>query len=217
MIDWFVKGVELGNCNCRYACPCQFGELPSHGSCRAMGGFQVEQGRFGDVKLDGLLAVGTWSWPGAVHEGNGTMQLVIDERADARQRDALEKIMSGQETKEAATMWWVYGTMSPNKLPALYRRIEFSADIEKRRGRVFVEGVIETHAEPIRTARNGAEHRVRIDLPHGFEYEIAEIASATTKATAGVPLDLKSSYGQLARIHLSGNGVVRNAPARATA
>jgi hypothetical protein len=209
MIEWFVKGTELGNCNCRYACPCQFGELPSFGNCQAMGAFSIEAGSFGDVKLDGLLAVAMWTWPGAVHQGNGTMQLVIDERADARQREALEKILTGQETKEAATMWWVYSAMSPNKRPTLHRGIEFTADIDNRRGRVFVDGIIETTAEPIRTARNGAEHRVRIDLPHGFEYEIAEIASGTTRATGDVKLDLRGTYGQLARIHLSGNGVMR--------
>jgi len=215
MIDWYVKGIELGNCNCRYACPCQFGELPSHGKCEAMGGFKIEEGRFGDVKLDGLLAVATWKWPGAVHQGNGVMQVVIDERADPRQREALGKILTGQETKEAATMWWVYSAMCPDKRPTLYKKIEFAADIDNRRGRVFVDGWIETTAEPIRTARNGAEHRVRIDLPHGFEYEMAEIASGTTRATGEVKLDLKSSYGQLARIHLSGNGVVRGARAKA--
>ena len=42
-----------------------------------------------------------------------------------------------------------------------------------------------------------------------------EIASGTTRATGEVKLDLKSSYGQLARIHLSGNGVVRGARAKA--
>ena len=118
--------------------------------------------------------------------------------------------MTGQETKEAGTMWWVYSAMSPDKRPTLYRKIEFSADIENRRGRVFVDGIIETNTQPIRTARNGAEHRVRIDLPHGFEYEIAEIASGTTRATGEVKLDLAGTYGQLARIHLTGNGIARS-------
>ena len=47
-----------------------------------------------------MRAAGIWHWPGAVHEGNGSMQLIIDERADATQRDALIKILSGQETEE---------------------------------------------------------------------------------------------------------------------
>ena len=37
------------------------------------------------------------------------MQLIIDERADARQREALVKILSGEETEPMATVWWVYG------------------------------------------------------------------------------------------------------------
>ena len=46
-------------------------------------------------------------------------------------------------------------------------------------------------------------------LPHGFEFRIAEIGSATTKASGAVELpDLVNSYGQFARIHLSNKGVI---------
>ena len=90
-IEWLVKGTELANCNCSYGCPCQFNALPTYGDCRAAIGYEIEEGHFGDVPLDGLRAVLLVSWPGPVHEGNGTMQVVIDERADQRQRDALLK------------------------------------------------------------------------------------------------------------------------------
>ena len=106
-VEWELKATEFANCNCSYGCPCQFNGLPTHGNCRYVAGFQIEQGHFGDVGLDGLRAVTMAIWPGAVHEGNGTMQMVIDERADARQRDALAKILTGQETLDMATMWWV--------------------------------------------------------------------------------------------------------------
>ena len=43
------------------------------------------------------------------------MQLVIDERADEDQRDALVKILSGQETEDMATVWWVFSAMCPTK------------------------------------------------------------------------------------------------------
>lgn len=62
--------------------------------------------------------------------------------------------------------------------------------------------------EPIRNPVTGAEHRARIELPHGFEYRIAEMGSGTTKATGTIKLDLKDSYGQFAHIHLSNKGVV---------
>ena len=58
-------------------------------------------------------------------------------------------------------------------------------------------------------ADSGGKHRARIDLPHGFEYRIAEMGSASTKATAAIALPgLENSYGQFAHIHLSNKGVV---------
>ena len=82
--EWVIKGSEFANCNCSYGCPCQFNDLPTHGNCRGVFGIQIEEGYFGDVRLDGLRAAVLAATPGALHEGNGTMQLVIDERADDR-------------------------------------------------------------------------------------------------------------------------------------
>lgn len=206
--EWRVKATELANCNCAYGCPCQFNALPTHGFCEAAVAWQVEEGHFGDVRLDGLRMALTAHWPGPIHQGNGTLQLIVDERADAKQRDALLKIMSGQETDDMATMWWVYSAMSPNKPEPLFKPIEFDVDVELRRGSFLIPGVVETTGEPIRNPVTGAEHRARIDLPHGFEYRIAEMGSASTKATGAVKLDLKNSYAQFAHLHLSNKGVV---------
>jgi hypothetical protein len=69
--------------------------------------------------------------------------------------------------------------------------------------------LVETHGEPIKNPVTGAEHRARIDMLEGFEYELAEIGSATTRTEGNVKLDLKASYGQFAHIHLNNQGVVR--------
>ncbi len=208
-VEWRIKGTELANCNCAYGCPCQFNALPTHRDCRAAVAFEIEEGRFGAVRLDGLRSALLLSWPGAVHEGNGTMQVIIDERADAAQRDALFKIMTGAETDDMATMWWVYSAMCPNKLEPLFRPIEYEVDIDARRGHFRVPGIVETVGEPIRNPVTGAEHRVRIDLMGGFEYLVAEMGSATTKATAAIALEgLENTYAQFARLHLSNKGIV---------
>ena len=208
MTEWFVKAREFSNCNCSYGCPCQFNALPTYGNCMASIGYQIDEGRFGDVKLDGLRAAATYKWPGAVHQGNGTMQLIIDERADSKQRDALLSVMSGKETKDMATVWWVYAAMCPTKLEPLFKPIEFEVDVNARRARLVVPGVVETIGEPIRNPVTGAEHRARIDLPNGFEYRLGEVASGSTKATAGIPLEMDKSWGLFANIHLSHAGVV---------
>src|SRR3954453_21050651 len=210
-VEWRVKATELANCNCAYGCPCQFNALPTHGDCRAAVAWQMEEGQFGAVRLDGLRTVMLVSWPGAVHEGNGTMQVIIDERADTAQRDALINILTGQETDEMATMWWVYSAMCPTKLEPLFRAIEFEfeVDVEARRGLFGVPGIVETVGEPIRNPVTGADHRARIDLPGGFEYRLAEMGRGTSRASGAIALPgLENSYAQFAHLHLSNKGVV---------
>lgn len=51
--------------------------------------------------------------------------------------------------------------------------------------------------------------RARINLPDGFEYEIAEIGSGRSRSTFPMQLEHSSSYGQFAHLHLDSHGVVR--------
>lgn len=207
--EWRIKGTELCNCNCSYGCPCQFNAPPTQGNCQGLLGFDIEEGHFGAVRLAGLRAVVLLRYPGAIHEGNGTMQVIIDDRADPAQRDALYKIMTGAETEEMATILWVYSAMAPNKLEPLFLPITIDVDVDRRRGRIHVPGILDTTAEPVRNPVTGAEHRVRIDLPHGLEFRIAEQASGTTITTGEFALfGLSSSHSHFARIHLSNKGVV---------
>ncbi len=205
-IDWSIKGREFVNCNCDYGCPCQFNALPTHGDCRAVLGFQIDEGHHGDTRLDGLQAAMVVSWPGPIHKGNGTMLVIIDEQANEEQRQALLRIMQGEDTEEMATMWWVYSAMCPNKLEPLFKPIEFEVDVKERTGRLTVPDLIVMVGEPIRNPVTGDVHQARIDLPHGFEYSIAEIGSATATVKGPIPMDLKDSYGQFAELHLSNTG-----------
>ena len=92
-VDWYIEGVEFSNCNCDYACPCQFeSRRPTYGDCRGFAAALIDKGHFGDVALDGLGAALLYAWPGPIYDGNGECQAVIDERADGRQRDALAEL-----------------------------------------------------------------------------------------------------------------------------
>lgn len=209
MTQWEIHGRELANCNCDYGCPCQFNALPTDGTCEAVVVFEIDVGHYGSVRLDGLRSAFVAKWPGPVHEGNGEMQIIIDESATEEQRDALQTIMTGGDTREMATMWWVYSAMAPNKLETIYKPIESEIDIEARVGRFVIPDVVEVDAEPIKNPVTGAEHRARIDLPHGFEYRLAEIASGTARTSGAISL-LKNnaSYAQFADLHLSNDGVI---------
>ncbi len=124
-------------------------------------------------------------------------------------REALVKILHGEETEEGATHWWVFRAMSETVHEPLFLPIDCEANIEARTARVVIPGVLESIGTPIKSPATGQEHRVRIDIPNGIEFEIAEIGSATTKASAAIKLDLKESYGQFNVLRHSGRGVVR--------
>ena len=210
MTPWDIQGTELINCNCAYGCPCQFNALPTHGFCEAMGAISIEKGHFGDVTLDGLKIGVVFSWPGPIHQGKGKCQPIVDEKASPQQREALLKIMSGQDTEPFATMFSVFAAMVDTVYDPIFSRIDYDVDVDARRGKVHVEGVFDLVGEPIRNPVTGAEHRARIDLTHGFEYELAEIGSASSRSKGKLVVDLKDSYAQFARLHLNNKGVVRH-------
>src|SRR3954453_7978432 len=92
---WRLTGHHAGSCNCDWACPCQFNALPTHDYCEALLAWEVDEGNFGDVSLDGVRFGFAVHWPGAIHEGNGVAQLMVDDRASDEQRDAILAITSG--------------------------------------------------------------------------------------------------------------------------
>jgi hypothetical protein len=209
-VDWYVEGVAFGGCNCDYGCPCQFeARRPTNGDCRGFEVIRIERGHFGPLQLSGLCAALFYAWPGPIYEGNGEMQAIIDDRANPEQRRALETVLHGGETEEGKTHWWVYRAMSRTVHPTIFKPIEFDVQIDARTARVSIPGILESTGRPIRSPATGAEHRVRIQIPGGIEFETAEIGSATAKSLASIPLDLNDTYGQFNIVRQSGRGVVR--------
>ena len=207
-VDWHVEGIEFSNCNCVYGCPCQFEDVPTDGLCKGFEVVRIDKGHFNDTKLDGLYVALVYSFPGPIYEGKGQIQAIIDESADEAQRAALATVLYGGETDEAAPHWWVYHAMSDTVHEPLFKPIEFEVDLEARTARVNIPGVLESTGRPIASPVSGDEHRVRIDIPNGIEFEQAEIGNASTKATGAIELDLTDSYGQWSVLRHSGGGVV---------
>lgn len=210
MVTWEIQGRELVNCNCSYGCPCQFNAPPTQGYCAAVGSFCIDRGHFGDVPLDGLASAMAVRWPGPIHERKGQCQFFIDAKANPQQREALLAIMSGKHTDPFATVFQVFATTFDTVHEPIFAPIEIAIDVEARTGSVQIENLVRVEARPIRNPVTGAEHRVRIDLPHGFEYELAEIGSGTGRAHGKVSVDVTDSYAQFAHIHLNNHGVVRH-------
>lgn len=210
MTPWEIQGSELINCNCSYGCPCQFNGLPTKGFCEAMGAISIEKGHYGDVKLDGVKLAVVFQWPGPIHLGHGKCQPIVDDRASPEQREAILKIATGQDTEPFATMFSVFASTLETAYDPIFTHIDYEVDVDARRGKIHVEGVFDVAGEPIRNPVTGNEHRARIDLPHGFEYELAEIGSGSSQSHGNIALELKDSYAQFARLHLNNKGPIRH-------
>ena len=206
-VDWALSGPAIANCNCDWGCPCQFNALPTHGDCRAMTALRIDKGHFGGVSLSGLAFCGMFAWPKAIHQGGGEAFVVIDSRANEEQRNALLTILSGQETQPGATIFNVFAPTLAKMHDPAYAPIELTLDVEKRAGKVRIAGIIQTSIEPIRNPVTGAEHRVAVSLPYGFEYHKAEYASGKTTATGAVKLALGGTHSHVYMMNMTGAGV----------
>jgi hypothetical protein len=96
---WNLSGEYCETCSCDFLCPCLPSNLaapPTRGDCYFLFGFDVAQGRYGAVALDGSKFALVGHTPGVMLEGHWSVGLIVDERATAEQEQALAAIASGQ-------------------------------------------------------------------------------------------------------------------------
>lgn len=206
--EWDLQGPFVATCNCEWGCPCQFNGRPSHGNCTAALAMQVEEGYFGDVRLDGLRWAALVSWPGAIHEGHGQCLPVVDSAASEAQRNAILAILSGQETDPGATVFNVFAQTYEHVFEPRSAPIEFEADVEARTAHFRVADLMEASGEPIRNPVTGQPHRVRVSLPEGFEYHQAEYGSSSANAGEPMPMSWAQGHGHFFRMHMTPHGPV---------
>lgn len=169
---WRMKGQVLIACNCDYGCPCNVNALPTHGDCEGGWTWHVEQGVYGDVKLDGLWAGLYADWPKAIHEGNGVGVCLIDERADEAQRGALRTLLEGQ----AGGPWAIFRKTLKELHGPQYAR--FSGDGGALPG-VRADGVVELATEFIRNPVSKETVHPRIVMPEGLVVKEAALLGST--------------------------------------
>ena len=98
---WRIAGTYLEACNCEPICPCRRiggrnGGRSTYGVCLGSLSWQIEAGYVGDVHLAGLRAVLANRYDDDEPGSPWSFVLYVDERADERQREALEGIFLGR-------------------------------------------------------------------------------------------------------------------------
>jgi len=160
--------------------------------------WRIDDGHFGGTSLDGVVFASVLWFPGPVHEGNGKVLYVVDDKATPAQRAAIEGLASGEHGGAA---FEIFSAVTPNKLGVISAPITFESQRDGRIGKISIPGIGETTIEPIKNPVTGETHRARIDLPNGFEFKLAEVGNtaACTVNAAGVSFELANTYAQLNR------------------
>src|SRR5207253_2684197 len=102
-----------------------------------------------------------------------------------------------------ATIFNVFAATYEKVHDPIFADIDFEIDIAGRKARLKVSGYIDARGEPILNPVTGAEHRVRIDMPQGFEYKLAEAGRGWAKTAQPMKLDLADSYSHFAHMNLN--------------
>ena len=142
--DWRIAGDWWDLCNCAIGCPCVFGSNPTHGVCEGVLTWLIRQGHFGDVQLGGLAVVLIVHFEGSVFDKNREFGFLIDDRADANQRAALERIFTGKAGGVFAA--WADLTISLDGVAFMPMRVSHDAE----NWRVEVPGLVDGLGGPFR-------------------------------------------------------------------
>jgi hypothetical protein len=158
-------------------------------------GLEIREGFFGGTRLDGVRLVRVFSWPGAIHEGNGTRLMIIDEATKAEQRSALAEMESG---RHGGGVFEIFAAVCPNVLESIVAPITLAVDRERRQASLRIPGIAESRIDAIRNPVTGEEHRAKIHLPNGFEYKEAEMGNSVSFEVIGaLAMRHENTYAQL--------------------
>ncbi len=61
---WHLKGEWFDVCSCKLPCPCTFAQEPTHGDCLFTLVWQVHEGYYNDIRLDGFGVVALGEFAG---------------------------------------------------------------------------------------------------------------------------------------------------------
>lgn len=203
--SWSIQGEYFENCSCTVVCPCAvstqapFTAIPTQGVCDAGFAFHIDRGTFGEVPLDDLNIALTAHVPGTMIEGDWSVALYVDERANTAQQEAIQAIFSGQA---GGTM----GAFSPLIGEVLGTKsvpIHYAA--EGKRRSVEIPGIMQMAVRPIPSAIGEGVEMVAVNAhpfaPDGVVMAVGEEGS--TWADYGMRWDNSGRNGHYAPIQWS--------------
>ena len=204
---WRMKGEYFKNCSCIASCTCDADGRPSPNAfCEGAFGMLITEGEYDGLSLNGLKWVGTVHFPGAMFEGNGTLEVYIDRKASEKQRAALLNILSG---KHGGPLFDIVSKVAPDVRGPHFADIDWEFDYKARTARVAIDGQFETVTAPIAWPPDNVENRVIVQMPNGFEYKEMEVAHAKVLKSSGAnAFSYENTHSSLALVDHTDKGLV---------
>lgn len=169
---WRIKARYYEACNCAYGCPCNMNGFPTHGNCEGSLSFHVLEGERDGVDLSGAKVVGAVKWPGAIHDGNGTLVVFVD--GNEAQQEALVAILTAQDP---GLPWEILASTVSEIHGPFFEPIEIhddGTDSTVRVGDKF-HVQMESFTNPV----SHEKHEVHMVLPDGFIFQDGRIATTS--------------------------------------
>ena len=186
---WQLSGKVLVSCNCDWGCPCNFNARPTSGKCEGGWTWHVEKGSLDGTTLDGLNFSVYANWPGAIHEGNGEALILIDERANAGQRAAIQELLAGK----IGGPWGILGWTWPKVHGPFDSAYELTFDGVNTR--MKCGDYVEVEGGPIKNPVTGAEAYPGVVLPQGLIFKQGALGATTRfRVAGGVEYDHSGQY-----------------------
>jgi hypothetical protein len=174
---WRLTGNWFDVCRCRVPCGCTFAQPPDEGECSGILAWHIREGNYGDVTLEGLNVVMVGSFEGNLWTGearNSAAGFFLDERADERQRAALQTIFSGQAGGWPAT----FATLVETEIRGLeFAPIDFEIADDLAHWRVEVPGKVRGSAEALTGPTSPEVGRVEVHNAPGAEVGPGQVAT----------------------------------------
>ena len=141
--SWRMRGDVMEACSCATTCPCNFGSDPTPLPCEVVIGWRIQDGNYGNTRLDGLSVVLYGRIPGNVFQGNWTVGVYLDQRASQPQAQALGDIFAGNAGGWPAMLSSLIGNLLPPKqVPIQFQTVDGEHNIT-------IPGLLEVGSERV--------------------------------------------------------------------
>jgi hypothetical protein len=202
---WKLEGEYMESCNCDYLCPCIYTNPQgpaTHDHCYSLQVYRIDRGHCGDIKLDGLAFALAIRSGKVMADGKWVLGVVIDERANEAQRDALGAIAGGQAGGIPARIREV---LVSDFRGIELRPIEFRMDGLKRSA--SIPGLLEFAIEGVASRANNGDPLYLDNTAHPANRRLALARSSETHVHGfGLELDMaaKGNNGHFAPFSWAG-------------